>query len=128
MVLMSLSSSSIKLTRHTDTAIIGCMANGISNTNPRRGSLAILEIGSLTGESAQAWTEYFGPNTYVDMITYGGKGDNMKYKNPTIECKRDKTGEEEANNRPCGRIHTFYCVTSQMPRNLKRKSLPNDQS
>ena len=88
------------------------MANGISNTNPRRGSLAILEIGSLTGESAQAWTEYFGPNTYVDMITYGGKGDNMKYKNPTIECKRDKTGEEEANNRPCGRIHTFYCDQS----------------
>ena len=90
------------------------MANGISNTNPRRGSLAILEIGSLTGESAQAWTEYFGPNTYVDMITYGGKGDHLKFNNPTVECKRGNTGEDEEGNDAgqCGHIHTFYCDQS----------------
>ena len=79
-------------------------------------NLAILEIGSRTGESAQAWTEYFGPNTYVDMITYGGKGDHLKFNNPTVECKRGNTGEdedEEGNDAgQCGHIHTFYCDQS----------------
>ena len=77
-------------------------------------NLAILEIGSQTGESAQAWTEYFGPNTYVDMITYGGKGDHLKFNNPTVECKRGNTGEDEEGNDAgqCGHIHTFYCDQS----------------
>jgi hypothetical protein len=65
--------------------------------------LAILEIGSYQGESALAWREYFGSNANIDMITYGGKNDHLKFDNPTINC---------THNESCGRIHTFYCDQS----------------
>lgn len=61
--------------------------------------LAILEIGSRRGDSALAWKEYFGSNTRIDMITYGGSNDHLKFDNPTVDCKN------------CG-IHTFYCDQS----------------
>lgn len=61
--------------------------------------LAILEIGSRTGDSALAWKEYFGSDARIDMITYGGSNDHLKFDNPTIDCKN------------CG-IHTFYCDQS----------------
>ena len=68
--------------------------------------LAILEIGGRTGDSAYAWSKYFGAHANIDMVTYGGKNDNHKFENPTINCKG---GGDEKN---CGRIHTFYCDQS----------------
>lgn len=72
--------------------------------------LAILEIGSRRGDSALAWSNYFGPHVDIDMISYGGQGDTMKFNNPTIGCMRNNNGE--INNEGCGRIHTFYCDQS----------------
>ena len=71
--------------------------------------LAILEIGGRRGDSAIAWTEYFGQHAKIDMITYGGKGDKLKFENPTIGCKRDGNGAQG-----CGQIHMFYCDQSDV--------------
>lgn len=70
--------------------------------------LAILEIGGRGGDSAIAWTKYFGHHAKIDMITYGGKGDKLKFENPTVGCRRD--GAQSAIG--CGQIHTFYCDQS----------------
>jgi hypothetical protein len=69
--------------------------------------LAILEIGSFRGDSALAWKEYFGSHTHIDMITYGGSNDHLRFDNPTINC---------TNNETCGGIHTFYCDQSDAQR------------
>lgn len=67
--------------------------------------LAILEIGGRRGDSALAWSKYFGPHAHIDMVTYGGQNDAHKFENPTIDCK----GEGKNN---CAHIHTFYCDQS----------------
>lgn len=71
--------------------------------------LTLLEIGGRRGDSALAFSKYFGPHARIDVVTYGGDGDKIKFDNPTINCTRDNYGSGGAD---CGQIHMFYCDQS----------------